>query len=72
MPQFELDVPPDAPRHVRGRSAEDAARRALGLAADAEVALGEAAQGSGWAELRVDGEVRGRLRARDRMRFRRD
>ena len=79
MPQFELDVTSAAagsadaaPRLVRGRSAEDAVRRALALEGAAVVEVGEAAQGSGWSALHVDGEARGRVRPRDRMRFRRD
>ena len=71
MPQFELDTD-GAFRLVRGRSDQDAARRALGLSADARVELGDPEDGTHWAELRVDGVRAGRLRPRDRMRFRRD
>lgn len=71
MPQFELDAD-GATRQVRGRSADDACRRALALDADADLAVGEAALGTGWRPVVVDGAPRARVRARDRMRFRRD
>ena len=71
MPQFELDTD-GAPRLARGRSPQDAARRALGLAPDARLELGEPEAGTQWAELRVDGVPAGRIRPRGRMRFRRD
>lgn len=71
MPQFELDTD-GAARLVRGRSADDAVRRALALPEAARVEFGEPEGGTQWAELRVDGAPRGRLRPRDRMRFRRD
>lgn len=72
MPQFET-APADAdPQMVRARTPEDAVRQRAGLAAGAAVAVGEAEAGSGWSEVTVDGRPWGRVRPRDRMRFRRD
>ena len=68
MPQYEVE-PRDRPAvFVRARSDHDAAERQSGAA----VALGEPEPGSGWREVRAGGEVWGRVRPRDRMRFRRD
>ena len=71
MPQYELAAD-GATRQVRGRSPHDAVRRALGPEPDAEVTVGDAELGTGWCEVRIDGVPAGRVRARDRMRFRRD
>ena len=71
MPHYELDLD-GTTRHERGRTPEDAVRRALALGDEARVALGEAEGGTQWTDVRVDGVPRGRLRPRDRMRFRRD
>jgi len=79
MPQYEI-APTSGPTvFVRARSEADAVARHLagldveapGLEAPA-VALGEPEPGSGWREVRVDGGAWGRVRPRDRMRFRRD
>ena len=72
MPQYELDADDGATRQVRGRSPEDAVRRALGPAPGAEVSVGEAELGTGWCEVRVGGAPAGRVRPRARMTFRRD
>lgn len=79
MPQYELDPAASssqsadgASRLIRGRSPEDAVRRALSLDAGAEIEIGDAALGTGWCGVHVDGALAARLRARDRMRFRRD
>lgn len=73
MPQFEVETPART-RFVRARDAADAVRRAApdALAAAADVALGPAARGTGWCDVTVDGALWGRVRPRDRMRFRRD
>ncbi|WP_420454264.1 hypothetical protein [Rubrivirga sp.] len=71
MPQFEVQ-PHDQPSvFVRARTDLDAVRRHLTSGA-AEVALAEAEAGSGWRAVAVDGDEWGRVRPRDRMRFRRD
>ena len=70
MPQFEA-APLNGPSvFVRARSPEDAVAEAAGRGGAVEV--GEAAPGSGWREATVGGEPWGRVRPRDRMRFRRD
>ena len=70
MPQFELAPAAAAPVFVRARTDLDAVRRHLGDAA--EVALAEPEAGSGWRAVTVSGAAWGRVRPRDRMRFRRD
>ncbi len=70
MPQFELAPTSGPVTFARARSAEDAVRRQL--AVDDAVEIGEAEAGSGWQEVRVGGQPWGRVRPRDRMRFRRD
>lgn len=70
MPQFEIAPTSGSVTFVRARTEEDAVRRHLGE--ESEVELGEAAPGTGWREVRVAGGVWGRVRPRDRMRFRRD
>lgn len=71
MPQFETAPAAGPAAFVRARGPEEAVARAAGRGVGA-VRLGEAAPGSGWREATVDGEPWGRVRARDRMRFRRD
>ena len=72
MPQFETR-PTNAPAAmIRARTPDAAVRSAAGLGDAAEVGVGEPEAGSGWCEVTVDGEVWGQVRARDRMRFRRD
>ncbi len=68
MPQFELEPREGAATFVRARSAAEAVGREQG----GDVVLGEPEAGSGWQAVTVDGEVWGRVRPRDRMRFRRD
>jgi hypothetical protein len=74
MPQYELDAvgPARFSGLARGRSAEDAVRRSGGVPEAAEVALGEPDGPEAWQEVQVDGEPAGRVRAHQRMRFRRD
>ena len=55
---------------ARGRTAADAVRRHLG--ADRDPALGDPEPGTGWQIVEVEGASWGRVRPRDRMRFRRD
>ncbi|WP_412067837.1 hypothetical protein [Rubrivirga sp. IMCC43871] len=68
MPQFEIEPREGDPTFVRARTAIEAVGRQQG----GEVALGESEAGSGWQDVTVDGEAWGRIRPRDRMRFRRD
>ena len=71
MPQFEVE-PQDQPAvSVRARSEADAVARQSG-ADVASVELGEPEPGSGWQTVSVGGQPWGRVRPRDRMRFRRD
>lgn len=71
VPQFET-APLNGPAvFVRARSAEGAVADVAGRGAEA-VRLGDAEAGSGWREASVDGAPWGRVRPRDRMRFRRD
>lgn len=68
MPQFEVQ-PSGAPAQwVRARSVEDALHQLDVPAAE----VGEAEAGTGWRAVVVEGETWGRVRPRDRMRFRRD
>ena len=68
MPQFEVQPADQPARFVRARSPEDAVRQ---LDADAD-ALGDPEDGTGWRSVTQGGEPWGRVRPRDRMRFRRD
>ena len=68
MPQFEVQPVDQPARFVRARSPEDAARQ-LGAA---DAALGDPEDGTGWRSVTHGGETWGRVRPRDRMRFRRD
>ncbi len=71
MPQFEVQPHDQSSAFVRARTDLDAVRRHL--ASDAsDVTLGEAEAGSGWRAVAVEGAGWGRVRPRDRMRFRRD
>lgn len=71
MPQFEVEPHGHAVTFVRARSEADAVARQSGTDTEA-VALGEPEPGAGWRDVRVRGEAWGRVRPRDRMRFRRD
>lgn len=71
MPQFETAPLDGAATFVRAKSPEHAVADRAGRGVEA-VAVGAAAPGSGWREATVDGAPWGRVRARDRMRFRRD
>ena len=86
MPQFEVAPTAGPTVFVRARSEADAVARHLersGLEAPSDgpaasgleappVDLAEPEPGSGWREVRVGGAAWGRVRPRDRMRFRRD
>ncbi len=72
MPQFEVDPAHVPSQMIRARTAAAAVRQSAGLADAAAVEVGEPEAGSGWAEVTVGGERWGRVRPRDRMRFRRD
>lgn len=71
MPQFEIAPAAGPVVFVRARSEADAVARHLGPEAG-PLDLGEAAPGEGWRDVRVGGQPWGRVRPRDRMRFRRD
>lgn len=72
MPQFETRPHNGDAAMIRARTPADAVRQRAGLADDADVEVGEAEAGSGWCEVAVGGAAWGRVRPRDRMRFRRD
>lgn len=76
MPQFEVAFASGPPVFVRARDPEDAVRRAVteaaGAAVNAALEVGDPEAGTGWMEVSHDGESWGRVRPRDRMRFRRD
>ncbi|MEO0557152.1 MAG: hypothetical protein AAF170_03095 [Bacteroidota bacterium] len=68
MPQFEVQPADQSSRFVRARSMEDVLRQ-LELV---DGVVGEPEAGSGWCAVMVGEELWGRIRPRDRMRFRRD
>ena len=74
MPQYELDdVGPETVSGLyRGRSPEEAVRRATALAPEAAVDVGSEADLQGWQAVHIDGEPAGRVRLHQRMQFRRD
>jgi len=74
MPQFELENvgPEKISRLVRGRSAEEAIRRGGGIPENAEMTIDEHTDVQRWQDVVLDGEVSGRVRPHQRMRFRRD
>ena len=71
MPQFEVEPRDHPATFVRARSEADAVARHLDADA-AAVEVGEPEPGAGWRDVSVGGEPWGRVRPRDRMRFRRD
>ena len=71
MPQFEVQPSGQPARFVRARSPEDAVRQ-LDAADAAAAALGDPEDGTGWRSVTLGGQPWGRVRPRDRMRFRRD
>ena len=68
MPQFEIEPAGQPARLVRARSAAEAVEQD----GEQDVEVGEAAPGTGWRAVTCAGAPWGRVRARDRMRFRRD
>lgn len=74
MPQYELDNVGDGrfSGQMRGRTPEEAVRRALDLAAEVDVAVADNADLKGWQAVRIDGAETGRIRPHQRMQFRRD
>lgn len=74
MPQYELtDLGPQRiARRVRARDPEAAVRTALDLDPEAPVELGEGPDVEGWYPVLLDGALHGRVRAHNRMQFRRD
>lgn len=75
VPQFEYAPAGHEPHHLRGRTAEDAVRRAVGVPADRTVTLTPSADRAGlegWLDVEIDGVPAGRVRPHNRMRFRRD
>jgi hypothetical protein len=71
MPQFEIEPTDQSSTFVRARTDVEAVTRHLRVSVD-ELTLGDAEAGSGWRTLSVRGTLWGRIRPRDRMRFRRD
>lgn len=74
MPQYELeDVGPDSfSGRMRGRTPDEAVRRAADLPDTADVAVDEEDDLHGWQAVRIGGEPAGRVRLHQRMQFRRD
>lgn len=74
MPQYELEAvgrPPVSGLH-RGRTPEEAIRRAAGLDAAVPVQVATVEDVQAWQEVTIDGTPAGRIRLHQRMRFRRD
>jgi len=74
MPQYELDNV-GASKYsgrTRGRTPEEAVRRALDLPADADISVSDAADVKGWQAVRIGGAEAGQIRPHQRMQFRRD
>ena len=74
MPQFELESvgPGRFSGRARGRTPEEAVRRAAELPAEVIVTVEEDENVHGWRTVRLDGEASGRVRLHQRMQFRRD
>ncbi|MDX1420333.1 MAG: hypothetical protein R3181_10235 [Rubricoccaceae bacterium] len=74
MPQYELDAvgPARFSGRRRGRTPEEAARRAGQVPDASALAVAPEADREGWQAVTVDGVPAGRLRPHARMRFRRD
>lgn len=73
MPQYELDrVRGDVSGRFRGRTPEEAVRRAAALPDTAEIAVDTEADLHGWQAVCIGGEASGRIRLHQRMQFRRD
>jgi len=74
MPQYELDAvgPARFTGLQRGRTPEEAVRRAGQVPDDSALVIGPEADREGWQDVAVDGAPAGRVRPHQRMRFRRD
>ncbi len=74
MPQYELDAvgPARFTGLQRGRTPEEAVRRAGGVPDDQSLLIEPEADVQGWQAVLVDGAPSGRVRPHQRMRFRRD
>ena len=74
MPQYELDTvgPARTSGRFRGRTPEEAVRRAADLPEDAGLTVEDDADLHGWRAVRLSGEASGRVRLHQRMQFRRD
>lgn len=74
MPQYELDGVGTAAYagRTRGRTPDEAVRRALGLDETAAVVISDEEDVHGWRDVRIDDEPSGRVRLHQRMQFRRD
>lgn len=74
MPQYELDAvgAEEYSGRVRGRTPDEAVRRAISLPDDAAVVLADDEDLHGWREVRIDSTPSGRVRLHQRMQFRRD
>lgn len=74
MPQFEVEAswPESVSGLFRGRTPAEAFRRALDLPETTPLDIAEEADLHGWRAVEVDDRPAGRIRAHQRMRFRRD
>jgi hypothetical protein len=74
MPQYELEGVGLGRFSglARARTPEDAVRRTAGVPGGGAVEVGPPEGPEAWQPVRVDGSEAGRLRAHQRMRFRRD
>jgi len=74
MPQFELDAvgPESVSGLFRGRTPEEAIRRAGGVDDEVPVVVVSEEDVQGWQQVEIDSTPAGRVRLHQRMRFRRD
>jgi hypothetical protein len=78
MPQFEIkdSSSTEEIKRIRARTAEEAVRAWYQLSPDTMVSLereeDQMDELEGWRIIRVHGHMKGRIRAHQRMRFRRD
>ncbi len=74
MPQYELDTvgPGATTGRFRGRTPEEAVRRAADLPDDADLVIEDEVDLHGWRVVRLGGASSGQIRLHQRMQFRRD
>jgi hypothetical protein len=73
MPQFELDLSqPPLTGLFRGRTVEEAVQRAANLPPETPLAVAPEEDVHGWRDVQIGNAPAGRVRAHQRMRFRRD